>query len=156
MPDVEVSVSATTRRHRPGEIDGVHYHFLPPDAFDALIAEDGLLEWADFSGRRYGTPVEPVRKALAAGRTVVLEIDVQGARQVRERMPDAVLVFLSPPDVETLGRRLAQRGTEDPDAMVERLRRAREEIAESHWFDHVVVNDEVDAAADAIARILRS
>jgi guanylate kinase len=149
-------VSATTRRHRPGEIDGVHYHFLTPEAFDALIAEDGFLEWADFSGRRYGTPAEPVRKALAEGRTIVLEIDVQGARQVRNRMPEAVLVFLAPPNVETLARRLAARGTEDPDAMGNRLERAREEIAEARWFDHVVVNDEVDAAADAITRILRS
>jgi len=156
MPEVAVSVSATTRRHRPGEIDGIHYHFLTREAFDALLAEDGFLESAEFSGRRYGTPAEPVRRALAAGRTVILEIDVQGARQVRDRIPDATLIFLAPPDIETLGRRLTERGTEEPEAISRRLARAQEEMTEAHWFDHVVVNDDLDAAVDAIARILRS
>lgn len=156
LPDLVVSVSATTRRYRPGEIDGIHYHFLTREAFDALLAEDGFLESAEFSGRRYGTPAEPVRKALAGGRTVILEIDVQGARQVRDRIPDATLIFLAPPDLETLGRRLRARGTEEPDAISRRLERARQEMEEAHWFDHVVVNQDVDAAVDAIARILSS
>lgn len=152
--DLVVSVSATTRPRRPGEIDGLHYHFLTPAEFDALIAEDGLLEWAEFSGCRYGTPAKPVQQALAAGNTVVLEIDVQGARQIRERMPEAILVFLRPPDMETLRHRLARRGTEEPDDVAQRLEAAQAEIGEARWFDHVVVNDDVDRAADAITRIL--
>lgn len=153
-PDLVVSVSATTRPRRPGEVDGVHYRFLTPAAFDALIAAEGLLEWAEFSGRRYGTPAEPLRRALEAGATVVCEIDVQGARQVRERMPDAILVFLEPPDMAALRQRLAARGTEGPDAVAQRLQVAGSEMAEARWFDHVVVNDTVDRAVDSIARIL--
>lgn len=149
-----VSVSATTRARRPGETEGVHYRFLTPAEFDALIEAGGLLEWAEFSGRRYGTPAEPVQRALAAGKTVVLEIDVQGARQIRERVPDAVLVFLTPPDMETLRARLAARGTEGPQAISDRLEAARQELEEAGWFDHVVVNDEVDRAVDTIVRIL--
>lgn len=153
-PDLVVSVSATTRPRRPDEVDGVHYHFLSPEGFDALIEQDGLLEWAEFSGRRYGTPAEPVLRALSAGRTVILEIDVQGARQVRARLPGATLIFIEPPDLETLRQRLAARGTEAPDAVAQRLATARAEMGETSWFDHVVVNDDVDRAADAITRIL--
>lgn len=153
-PDIVVSVSATTRPRRPDEVDGRHYHFLSAEAFDALVAGNGLLEWAEFSGRRYGTPAAPVEQALAAGATVVLEIDVQGARQVRDRLPGATLVFLAPPDMETLEHRLAQRGTEAPADVARRLEVARAEIAESVWFDHTVVNDDVRRAARAIARIL--
>ncbi|HVL99271.1 MAG TPA: guanylate kinase [Egibacteraceae bacterium] len=154
LPDLDLSVSATTRPRRPGEVDGVHYRFLSPGAFDTLVADGGLLEWAEFSGWRYGTPAGPVRDALGAGRTVVLEIDVQGARQIRDRLPDATLVFLAPPDLATLRRRLESRGTESPDAIAARLHTARAELGEARWFDHVVVNDDVDTAADTIARIL--
>lgn len=154
LPDIALSVSVTTRARRAGETDGRHYRFVTPERFDALVAEGGLLEWAEFGGKRYGTPAEPVREALADGRTVVLEIDVQGARQVRERVPDATFVFLSPPDMETLRRRLAQRGTEDDTSIARRLELARRELSEATMFDHTVVNDDVATAADTIARIL--
>lgn len=153
-PDLVVSVSATTRPRRAGEVDGEHYRFLSAGEFDALIAGDGLLEWAEFSGRRYGTPTEPVEQALAAGRTVVLEIDVQGARQIKDRRPEATLIFLTPPDMGTLHRRLETRGTEGPGAIAQRMETARDEIGESRWFDHVVVNDDLDRTVEVIARIL--
>lgn len=153
-PDLVLSVSTTTRPRRPHEVDGVHYRFLTAGEFDELVAADGLLEWAEFSGRRYGTPAEPVRQALDVGRTVLLEIDVQGARQIRARLPEATLVFLAPPDMATLRSRLRARGTEGPEAIAQRLAAARSEMDEASWFDHVVVNDDVDRAADAIARIL--
>lgn len=153
-PDIVVSVSATTRPRRPDEIDGLHYHFLSPEEFDALVTGDGLLEWAEFAGRRYGTPAAPVEAALATGATVVLEIDVQGARQVRARLPEVTAIFLLPPDMDTLRQRLALRGTEDPADVARRMAAARAEIAEAAWFDHTVINDDVSTAAQAIARIL--
>lgn len=153
-PDLVVSVSATTRARRPGEVDGVHYHFLSDDEFDALIASNSFLEWAEFAGARYGTPWSSVHDALAAGATVLLEIDVQGARQVRARFPDAVLIFLQPPDLEALARRMAGRGADDPERIAERLAIAREEMAAADSFDHVLVNDRLDEAVDAIVRIL--
>lgn len=153
-PGLVLSVSTTTRPRRPHELDGIHYRFLTAGEFDALVAADGLLEWAEFSGRRYGTPAEPVRQALDVGRTVLLEIDVQGARQIRVRLPQATLVFLAPPDMATLRGRLAARGTEGHDAIAQRMEAASAEMDEAAWFDHVVVNDDVDRAADAIARIL--
>lgn len=147
-------MSTTTRPRRPHERDGIHYRFLSAGEFEALVAAGGLLEWAEFSGRRYGTPAQPVRQALDDGRTVLLEIDVQGARQIRARLPEATLVFLAPPDMATLEHRLAARGTEEPEAIARRLEAARAEMDEASWFDHVVVNDDVDRAAETIARIL--
>lgn len=154
LPQLDVSVSATTRAPRANEIDGVHYRFVSAEQFEQLVRTGGLLEWAEFGGSRYGTPAAPVADALAAGRTVVLEIDVQGARQVRERLPEAALVFLAPPDLETLRQRLRQRGTEDEATIARRLDTARAELADAAWFDHVVTNDDVATAADTIARIL--
>jgi guanylate kinase len=113
-PDVWVSVSVTTRRPRPGEQDGVHYHFVDDAEFDRLIEHDGLLEWAEYAGNRYGTPVEPLRRRLATGAPALLEIELQGARQVRERDPEAQLVFLAPPTWAELVSRLAGRGSEPP------------------------------------------
>ena len=156
LPDLVVSVSVTTRPRRAGEVDGLHYRFVTPEQFDALIAQGGLLEWAEFGDKRYGTPAAPVREALEAGRTVILEIDVQGARQVRERVPDALFVFLSPPDLTTLRRRLAARGTEDDTTIARRLESARQELSEAGTFDHTVVNDDVATAAATIARILQT
>jgi guanylate kinase len=150
-PDLLLSVSATTRTRRQGEQDGVHYHFLDDAAFDDLIAADGLLEWAQFAGHRYGTPAGPVR---AAGRDVLLEIEVQGARQIRERIPESVSVFLAPPSLEELAQRLRGRGTESEAAIQARLDQARAELAEASAFDHLVLNDDVARAADEIARIL--
>ena len=154
LPGLVVSVSATTRARRPDEVDGVHYHFLSDEEFDALIASDGFLEWAEFAGARYGTPWSSVHDPLAAGATVVLEIEVQGARQVRARHPEATFVFLRPPDLEALAHRLVGRGTDDRERIAERLAIATEELREASAFDHVVVNDRLDEAVGAIVRIL--
>jgi guanylate kinase len=156
-PTAVLSVSATTRAPRPGEVDGVDYRFVSDAAFDALVAADDLLEWADIFGHhRSGTPAGPVEAARAAGHDVILEIDVQGARQVHDRVPDAVLIFLAPPSLEELERRLRARGTEDEAQLERRLATARDELARTPEFDHVVVNDEVNAAAERIARILEA
>ena len=152
--DVAVSVSATTRNPRPGEVDGTHYLFLSPEAFDDLIAADGFLEWAEFGGHRYGTPWSSVEGLLAAQRTVVLEIEVQGAAQVRRRFPDAVLIFLAPPSREALVERLRTRGTDDEERIAERMVIADAELAQADAFDHVVVNGTVDGAVEEIGRIL--
>ncbi|MCK6209203.1 guanylate kinase [Georgenia sp. EYE_87] len=154
-PDVWISVSATTRAPRPGELDGVHYYFLTPERFDELIRAGQMLEWALVHGsNRYGTPREPVERELAAGRPVFLELDLQGARQVREAMPDARFVFLAPPSWEELVRRLVGRGTETPEERERRLSTAREELAAVDEFDHVVVNDDVERATDELLTLM--
>jgi len=154
-PDVLLSVSATTRAPRPGEHDGVHYYFVDDAGFDALIAKDELLEWAVVhNASRYGTPRPPVEAALAAGRSVLLEIDLAGARQVRAAMPDAVLVFLLPPSWEELVRRLVGRGTELPEEQARRLETARVELAAQDEFDELVVNDDVRRAAQEVVDLL--
>ncbi|WP_448608101.1 guanylate kinase [Geodermatophilus sp. URMC 60] len=149
-PDVWVSVSVTTRRRRPGEVDGVHYHFVSDAEFDRLIAEDGLLEWAEYAGNRYGTPAAPVRERLATGAPALLEIELQGARQVRARDADAQLVFLAPPSWGELVSRLAGRGSEPPAVQEQRLRIAQAELDAAGEFDVVVVNDDVARAADEL------
>jgi guanylate kinase len=153
-PELSVSVSATTRAPRPGEVDGVAYHFLAPEEFGELVDAGGFLEWAEFAGNRYGTPWTSVEQPLADGRTVVLEIEVQGAAQVRERFREAVLIFLVPPSHDVLLERLRGRGTDDETRIAERMAIAEEELSHAGDFDHVVVNDTVDAAVDAIGRIL--
>lgn len=151
-PEVWISVSATTRAPRPGEVDGVHYLFVDDAEFDRLVDEDQLLEWAVVHGRhRYGTPRRPVEDALAAGRPAMLEIDLQGARQVRRTMPEALFVFLKPPSWEELVRRLVGRGTESQEERERRLATAREELAAETEFDVTIVNHEVhDAAAELV------
>ncbi len=154
-PDVLLSVSATTRGPRPGEVDGVHYYFVDDAEFDGLIARGELLEWAQVhNASRYGTPRPPVEAALASGRSVLLEIDLQGARQVRAAMPDAVLVFLQPPSWEELVRRLIGRGTETPEEQSRRLETARVELAAQDEFDELVVNDDVSRAAQEVVDLL--
>lgn len=153
-PDVWVSVSVTTRRPRPGERDGDHYHFVDAAEFDRLIAEDGLLEWADYAGNRYGTPAGPVRARLATGAPALLEIELQGARQVRARDPEAQLVFLAPPSWAALVSRLAGRGSEPPAVQERRLALAQAELDASGEFDVVVVNDDVTRAADELVGLL--
>lgn len=156
-PEVWISVSATTRRRRPGEQDGVHYHFVDDEAFDRLVAEDALLEWAVVHrGARYGTPRRPVEEALAQGRPALLEIDLQGARQVRERMPEACFVFLAPPSWEELVSRLVGRGTEDAAERERRLESAREELAAEPEFDETVVNRRIPDAGRRLVELLRS
>lgn len=154
MPQVQLTVSATTRAPRPGEVDGVHYHFLDDATFDALVESGGFLEWATFAGNRYGTPWSSVEDARDSGGPVVLEIEVQGARQVRERIDDAVLILLAPPSPQALAERLAGRGTDGPETVADRLRIAEWELAQADDFDHVVVNDTVEEAVEEIARIL--
>ena len=153
-PDVWLSVSVTTRRPRPGEEDGVHYHFVDDAEFDRLIATDGLLEWAEYAGNRYGTPVSPVHSRLQSGAPALLEIELQGARQVRERDTEAQLVFLAPPSWAALVSRLAGRGSEPPAVQERRLRLAQAELDASGEFDVVVVNDDVARAADELVGLL--
>ena len=153
-PDLAVSVSATTRTPRSTEADGREYHFMSPAAFAQLVDDGGFLEWAEFAGNRYGTPWSSIEQPLADGRTVVLEIEIQGAVQVRERFPDATLIFLAPPSGEALVDRLRGRGTDDPERIKERLALAKRELAAAPAFDAVVVNDTVDRAVDEIGRIL--
>jgi guanylate kinase len=150
-PEIWLSVSVTTRFPRPGEVNGVHYTFVAHDAFDRLVAEGGLLEWAEFAGNRYGTPRAPVEERLAAGAPVLLEIELQGARQVRRSMPAALLVFLTPPSWDELVRRLTHRGTEAPAVIERRLATAREELAAEEEFDVTLVNTSVQ---DVVARLL--
>jgi guanylate kinase len=154
FPHVWVSVSCTTRKPRAGEVDGVQYHFLSDAEFDELIATDRLLEYASFAGNRYGTPRKPVEQHLAAGRPTLLEIELQGARQVRERMPDAQFVFLAPPSETELRQRLVGRGTESGDVIETRLDRARYELEAHDEFDVVVVNDDVQRAATEVVSLL--
>jgi guanylate kinase len=155
-PEIWISVSATTRKPRPGELNGVHYWFVSDAEFDQMVAEGDLLEWAVVhKGARYGTPRRPVEEALAAGRPTMLEIDLQGARQVRDSMPDALFVFLVPPSWEELERRLVGRGTETEAERVRRLDTALVELAAEDEFDRTIVNREVNAAADELVALLR-
>lgn len=156
-PDIWISVSATTRPARPGEIDGFHYHFVSDAEFDRLIAEDGLLEWAVVhSAARYGTPRAAVEERLAAGIPALLEIDLQGARQVRQTMPDALMCFLKPPSFEELERRLVGRGTEDAEERERRLTTARTELAAESEFDVTIVNTDVETACEELVDLFRS
>lgn len=156
-PEIWMSVSATTRPPRPGEVDGHHYHFVTPEEFDRLVATDGLLEWATVHGvHRYGTPRAAVEERLAAGESVLLEIDLQGARQVRSRMPEAFLVFLKPPSWEELVRRLVGRGTETEAERERRLATAREELAAEDEFDATIVNTEVEDAGRELVDLFKS
>ncbi|GAA1218249.1 guanylate kinase [Rhodoglobus aureus] len=153
--DVLLSVSATTRKPRPGEIEGVHYYFVSDDQFDAMIANDELLEWAVVhNSYRYGTPRPPIDAALAEGKRVLLEIDLQGARSVRTVMPEALLVFLLPPTWEELVRRLIGRGTEDGAEQARRLETAKVELAAQEEFDVKVVNTEVSQAAQEVVELM--
>lgn len=153
-PEIHLSVSTTTRAPRPGEADGEHYFFVDDAEFDRMIADDELLEHATVhNAYRYGTPRKPIEEALAAGRTVLLEIDLQGARQVREADPSATLVFLLPPSWDELVQRLVGRGTEDDAERARRLRTAKTELASQGEFDYRVVNDDVARAADEVARL---
>ncbi|WP_182526702.1 guanylate kinase [Nocardioides dongkuii] len=154
-PEVWISVSATTRRPRPGEENGVHYWFVSDEEFDRMVAEQDLLEWAVVHGAaRYGTPRQPVELALASGHPAMLEIDLQGARQVRETMPDALFVFLKPPSWDELVRRLVGRGTETAEERERRLVTAREELAAESEFDVSIVNHEIHAAAEELVALM--
>ena len=150
------SISVKTRAPRANERDGREYHFISEAAFDAMLQNDELLEWAPFVDHRSGTPRRFVEDSLAAGRDVILEIDVKGAGQVRAEVPDATLIFLAPPSMDELERRLRGRGTEDDERIARRLDTAAWEMTQRDWFDHVVVNDDLERAADEVAAIIEA
>jgi len=156
IPQLELSVSATTRGPRRGEGDGVAYHFLTADDFDARVGAGDFVEWAEYSGNRYGTLRSELDRRLGEGVPVVLEIEVQGARQVREKMPEAVQVFIAPPSRETLRTRLVGRGTDFPDEVERRLETADAELAAQPEFGHVVVNDRLEDALEELVAIVES
>ena len=154
MPELELAVSATTRSPRPGEEDGVHYHFLDDAEFDRRAIEGDFVEHAEYSGRRYGTLRSELDKRLQAGHSVLLEIEVQGAREIARTMPEAVRIFIAPPSEETLRLRLVGRGHETPEQIDARLRVAKSELAAQDEFGHVVVNDRLGEAVEALQQIV--
>ena len=156
LGDVYFSVSATTRARRSHEVDGVHYHFVDANAFQALLDRGALLEHAEYVGDHYGTPAAPVDEALAKGRDVILEIELDGARQVKSRRPEAVMLFLAPPSLAELERRLRGRGTDSEEKIQRRLARAREELKALREFDYVIVNDRVPDAVLAFQSVIRA
>ena len=155
-PDLFLSISVTTREPRPGEDEGSQYRFVDDRTFDQLVEAGAFLEWAAVFGNRYGTPSEPIDLARSTGRDAVLEIDVQGARAVRAASAEAVLIFLVPPSEAELQRRLLSRGTEEDNELARRLTAAADEMANAGWFDHVVVNDDLDRASAEVAGIIHS
>jgi guanylate kinase len=155
VPELELSVSATTRRPRAGETHGVDYHFLSDAEFERRVQAGEFIEHAEYSGRRYGTLRSELEQRLAGGHPVVLEIEVQGARQVRAAMPEAVQIFIAPPGEDALRARLIGRGTDDPVQVAARLERAREELSAQDEFSHVVVNDRLEDASAALERRVR-
>lgn len=157
VPDLYFSVSMTTRAPRPGEVDGKDYFFVTPEHFQGRIDRGEMLEWADIHGglQRSGTPAGPVREAMGAGRPVLVEVDLAGARNIKRLLPEAQTVFLAPPSWDVLVQRLTGRGTETPEVIERRLTTAREELDAQGEFDTVVVNDDVDAAVATIAGILQ-
>ena len=156
VPELELSVSATTRRPRAGERDGIDYHFLTPEEFEQHVTAGDFLEHAPYSGNRYGTLRSEVERRLKEGRPVVLEIELQGARQVRQAMPDAVAVFVAPPSRDALRARLIGRGTDTPEQVDERMRTAERELEAQPEFSHVVVNDRLEQATDRLVAIVRT
>jgi guanylate kinase len=156
MPELELAVSATTRDPRPGERPGEHYHFLDDAAFDGRVIAGDFVEHASYSGRRYGTLREELERRLERGVPVVLEIEVQGARQIRETMPEAEQVFIAPPSEEALRARLVGRGTDDPEQVEARLATAREELAAQGEFGHVIVNDRLEDAVAELEALVRA
>ena len=153
-PQVWVSVSVTTRQPRPGEVEGRHYYFISDSDFDNLISSGGLLEWAQYQSHKYGTPRADVEGHILEGRAVIMELDVQGARQVRARLDPVTTVFLAPPSWEELESRLRGRGTEPEDVIRRRLATAREEMAAMDEFDHVIVNREVAGAVEELVNLI--
>ena len=158
LAEFDFSVSATTRGPRPGEIDGVHYFFVKKEEFEKKIAAGEMLEYAEYVGNYYGTPKQPVERTLAAGKNIILDIDVQGAIQVKEKMPEAVMIFVLPPDFATLMRRIRGRGTESPEIIEKRMQKARLELESFSLYDYVVVNrdNDIESAARDVLSILKA
>lgn len=155
LPGLGLTVSATTRDPRPGEVDGVSYFFLTPKEFQRRLSEHAFIEWADVHGHMYGTLVSEVERNQAEGHSVILEIDVQGALQVKERFPDAVLIFIKPPSIEVLRERLVNRGTESEDDLKLRLANASKELALANRYDEIVVNDDLEQATNKLVNIIK-
>lgn len=153
-PELYLSVSATTRSPREGEVEGVHYYFYTRDRFEAEIAAGALLEWAEFAGNYYGTPIAPVQAQLDLGRSVILEIELAGARQVAKIFPDALRIFILPPDLQTLEARIRDRGTDTPEAILRRLEQAKVEIAARDEFDYQIVNDDLQTALEELDQLI--
>ncbi len=147
------SVSATTRQPRAGEVDGQAYHFVSANEFQRMIDGDVFLEWADFAGSRYGTPRQPVIDALEEGKDVLLEIEIAGARQVKQALPDAIMVFLQPPSMSELEARITNRGTDTPERIAARLALARAEMAAAGEFDHILINHRVDEVIQSLVSL---
>jgi guanylate kinase len=156
VPELQLSISATTRAPRPGEQDGVEYHFLSDEEFDRKVAAGAFVEHAAYSGRRYGTLRSELERRTGAGVPVVLEIELQGARQVRRTLPDAVQVFIAPPSDRALRERLVGRGTDEPEEIERRLRVAEQELAARDEFDHTVLNDRQEEALDQLESLVRA
>lgn len=148
------STSVTTRKPRPGEVDGREYFFIDRDRFSEMVLRNELLEHAEYVSNSYGTPRAYVEEQLGAGFDVILDIEIQGARQVHEKMPEAVMIFIAPPTLEELERRLVNRGTDTAEAIRDRLARARQEYAEADFYSYIIVNDDADAAATELASII--
>lgn len=153
-PEIWLSISATTRAPRSGEVDGQHYFFLERAAFEAKVAQGGLLEWAEFAGNCYGTPRDPVEEQLKAGRPVLLEIELEGARQVRRSFPSGFQIFIKPPSFEELERRIRGRGTDSEEAITRRLERARVELQAESEFDAVLVNADLEKALSELEQLM--
>jgi guanylate kinase len=149
-----LSISATTRRPRPDEIDGQHYYFVSPDQFQAMVEQNQLLEWAEFAGNRYGTPRAQVEQRIQNGDRVLLEIELQGARQIRQTFPDALMIFILPPSPETLEERIRSRGQDSEDAISRRLERARDEIKAASEFDIQIINDDLEVTLQQLETTL--
>ncbi|ACL21910.1 guanylate kinase [Desulfitobacterium sp. LBE] len=154
LPQVKYSVSATTRQPRPGEVDGLHYYFRSREEFQTMIEQDQLLEWAEFCGNYYGTPQFAVEQAIQAGNDVILEIEIQGALQVKQRFPQGVFIFVVPPSMDELSQRIHKRGTESEEVIQKRLQTAARELEYVSEYDYVVVNDEIPLAVDKLKSIL--
>jgi guanylate kinase len=154
MPELVYSVSATTRPPRAGEVEGVNYFFKTREEFQRMIEQDELLEWAEYVGNYYGTPRRFVEETLAAGKDVILEIEVQGAMQVKQKFPDGIFLFLAPPDLEELQNRIIGRGTETEESIRRRMEQARAEVELMDQYDYVVVNDYIDKACERIQAII--
>lgn len=154
--EFEYSVSATTRSPREGEVDGVDYHFISKEEFEQMIEKGEMLEYAEYVGNYYGTPLKYVNETLDSGKDVFLEIEVKGAEQVKEKAPDGVFIFLTPPDLTELRKRITDRGTDAEDVINERMKTAREEIDMMALYDYAVVNDEIKLASDRVKNIIKS
>lgn len=154
IPDLRYSVSMTTRSPRPGEVEGLHYYFRPRQEFEAMLARNELLEWAEFCDNYYGTPLFAVMQAIQDGRDVILEIDIQGAMQIKKRFPQGVFIFIIPPSLDVLSERIHKRGTEAEEVIQKRLATAIEELEYAEEYDYVVINDQVLAAVEKLKSIL--